>query len=312
MGLIPILLLIRIMVGKDTSILMWTLKALPSGLYFLFAFIAGYWGFFIYNLRHVFGFMYVGATLWSVTKITSLPFFLDHDFRENIRHNSFSFTVYLIASAVLLYFILKAIKARTYHGTPVHLTFPCEKGRYYVIEGGDSKESRWINYHFSGSLHKGNNVHRSMRYAVDFVKLNSFGCYAGGIFPIHVNKHAIYHQKLRSPCEGTVAAVIDGMDNEEPFTGKHPYNVGNHVSIRTGDVHVVIGHMQKGSILVKEGDHVTVGQEIALVGNSGLTEFPHVHIQAMTAGSFPLWQGAGVPILFDGVFPVKNSIIKRP
>jgi len=56
---------------------------------------------------------------------------------------------------------------------------------------------------------------------------------------------------------------------------------------------------------------VRAGQKIALVGNSGLTEFPHLHIQAMKAGDFPIWEGAGVPILFDGAFLVKNHIISK-
>ncbi len=36
-------------------------------------------------------------------------------------------------------------------------------------------------------------------------------------------------------------------------------------------------HMRRGSLLVKEGDQVTRGQKLGLVGVSGKTEFPHLH-----------------------------------
>jgi len=38
-------------------------------------------------------------------------------------------------------------------------------------------------------------------------------------------------------------------------------------------------HMLRGSVIVKKGDTVESGQTLGLVGLSGLTEFPHVHLQ---------------------------------
>jgi hypothetical protein len=56
------------------------------------------------------------------------------------------------------------------------------------------------------------------------------------------------------------------------------YGLGNTVFIDHGDGWVSIyGHMRKGSVGVKPGDHVEAGQPIGLVGLSGLTSFPHVH-----------------------------------
>jgi murein DD-endopeptidase MepM/ murein hydrolase activator NlpD len=37
-------------------------------------------------------------------------------------------------------------------------------------------------------------------------------------------------------------------------------------------------HMRKGSLLVKQGDDVQAGQPIGMIGMSGLSEFPHLHI----------------------------------
>lgn len=44
-------------------------------------------------------------------------------------------------------------------------------------------------------------------------------------------------------------------------------------------------HMAKGSVRVKTGDRVAEGQPIGLVGLSGDTEFPHLHITVRLAGS---------------------------
>jgi murein DD-endopeptidase MepM/ murein hydrolase activator NlpD len=46
-----------------------------------------------------------------------------------------------------------------------------------------------------------------------------------------------------------------------------------------------MGHLSPGGIQVKVGVQVTLGQQIAKVGNSGNTTEPHLHIQAQTIGT---------------------------
>jgi murein DD-endopeptidase MepM/ murein hydrolase activator NlpD len=75
-----------------------------------------------------------------------------------------------------------------------------------------------------------------------------------------------------------------------------------------GDVYVLIGHLQKGSIRVNAGSLVKVGDPIAQVGNSGWTSQPHVHIQAMKISQDSFWKGEGLPVEFDGQNPVKNAL----
>jgi murein DD-endopeptidase MepM/ murein hydrolase activator NlpD len=52
-----------------------------------------------------------------------------------------------------------------------------------------------------------------------------------------------------------------------------------------GGRYLLMGHLSPGSIQVKVGDPVKLGQQIAKVGNSGNTTEPHLHIQAQTIGT---------------------------
>jgi Peptidase family M23 len=81
---------------------------------------------------------------------------------------------------------------------------------------------------------------------------------------------------------GTVWKTRDGIEdvnvNEIGKDTVDKYGLGNTVLIDHGDGWVSIyGHMLKGSVRVKPGDHVEAGQPIGLVGLSGLTSFPHMH-----------------------------------
>ena len=65
---------------------------------------------------------------------------------------------------------------------------------------------------------------------------------------------------------------------------------GNHIMIRCGNVFVLLCHLRKGSSRVRAGDAVTVGQEVAEVGNSGSSIQPHLHLQVMSSDRyFPLF-----------------------
>ena len=83
---------------------------------------------------------------------------------------------------------------------------------------------------------------------------------------------------------GTVVGTRDGMRDvnvgriggPEALKGK---DCGNGVRIRhADDWSIQYCHRRKGSVAVKTGDKVTTGQHLGLVGLSGKTDFPHVHI----------------------------------
>lgn len=88
---------------------------------------------------------------------------------------------------------------------------------------------------------------------------------------------------------GTVKAVRDGM----PDTGlrdAEPGAVagrecGNGVLVAHGDGwETQYCHMRRGSVAVRTGERVERGTPLGLVGLSGNTEFPHLHLTARRAG----------------------------
>lgn len=89
---------------------------------------------------------------------------------------------------------------------------------------------------------------------------------------------------------GTVIRTRDGVEDgsvavigRTTVAGKE---CGNAVVIEhRGNWTTQYCHMRKGSIRVKTGDVVSVGQPIGLVGVSGLTEFPHLHLTVRKNGT---------------------------
>ncbi len=83
---------------------------------------------------------------------------------------------------------------------------------------------------------------------------------------------------------GVVLRLRDGMrDVSVREIGKAAVanrEAGNSVIIdHGGGWHSQYAHLRMGSVAVKEGDSVTAGQKIGLIGLSGETEFPHVHFE---------------------------------
>ncbi|WP_338066047.1 M23 family metallopeptidase [Brevibacterium iodinum] len=70
---------------------------------------------------------------------------------------------------------------------------------------------------------------------------------------------------------------------------------------------VVLCHLQRRSTRVRIGQHVEIGEEIGLRGNSGNSTEPHVHVQAID--SVDIEHAAAVPITFNGTMPSNGGIV---
>lgn len=125
-----------------------------------------------------------------------------------------------------------------------------------------------------------------------------------------------YGQPVLSPVDGTVVALHDGEIDHEARRSQLallPYMLSQGSRLREGvgaiagnyiiisphgsDYYVGIVHLQRGSLCVKPGESVRMGQQLASCGNTGNSTQPHIHIQAMD--SLDLKQAHGIPLLFD-------------
>jgi hypothetical protein len=139
-------------------------------------------------------------------------------------------------------------------------------GLWYTFWGGPD---RLHNYHVDAE---------PQRHAFDFVVWKDGGTCRADCAAL--TDYYAYGQPVLAPAAGEVVAVVDDLPESQPQVGTdadHP--AGNHVVIRVADgEYLFIAHMQPGSIQLAVGDTVQTGQMIGLVGNSGNTSEPHIHI----------------------------------
>jgi murein DD-endopeptidase MepM/ murein hydrolase activator NlpD len=88
--------------------------------------------------------------------------------------------------------------------------------------------------------------------------------------------------EVRAAAAGVVDALRDGMaDSSVDEIGRAAVGgkeCGNAIRLAHGDGWTTwYCHLRRGSLMVRQGDRVEVGQPLALVGLSGDTSFPHLH-----------------------------------
>ncbi|MBI5827297.1 MAG: M23 family metallopeptidase [Deltaproteobacteria bacterium] len=266
------------------------LSAGVAGTALLFILLAGQWLFLSYYLKYAAVFFYLLAVLKSHYRLKRRSIF------SRVKRDGKSGPIKAALLFLFIFLCAVAIKGRYYTGEPVELSFPLKNGRYYVMQGG----SGFLLNAFHG-------FKSSQRYAVDLVKLNLYGNRANGLFPKKLSSYAIFGDTVYSPCDGMVVRSSDGAPDDPRDKGNYKDNpAGNHVIINCKGVYVLIAHMMGNSLHAGKGDNVKAGEPLGNVGNSGNSMEPHLHIQA-TKELIP--GGEGVPILFNGYFPVMNGII---
>ncbi|WP_345514756.1 M23 family metallopeptidase [Brevibacterium aurantiacum] len=132
-----------------------------------------------------------------------------------------------------------------------------------------------------------------------------------------------FGRSVLSPVAGTVVASHDTERDHLSYRGMSSIGytltqkrraeagwlalAGNHVMIRCDGGVVVLCHLQRRSTRVRVGQHVEIGEEIGLCGNSGNSTEPHVHVQAID--SVDIDNAAAVPITFNGAMPSNRGIV---
>ena len=202
----------------------------------------------------------------------------------------------------------------------LNLAFPLGPGNYLVVNGGSDIDT---NAHLM-TLDAGVPRFREWRgqsHGVDIVKLDALGLRARGVLPADPKAYAIYGARVLAPCAGQVLLAVDGLPDMRVPEIDREHLAGNHVMLRCAEpdtnlnsgADVLLGHLQPGTVQVRAGASVAVGDWLGSVGNSGNTGEPHLHVHAQRPGpaGAPLG-GDPLPLLFGGRFPVRGDRIVLP
>ena len=134
-----------------------------------------------------------------------------------------------------------------------------------------------------------------------------------------LDDYGIYGAKVMAPASGTVVSINNDEKDLVPGSDDFQSMAGNHIYLRldgTGTF-LVLAHLKKGSIKVKEGQHVNEGEFLAQVGNSGSSSEPHLHIQhqRQDPSKVSMFLSEGLPLYFRTekgvIMPEKGEYIKR-
>jgi murein DD-endopeptidase MepM/ murein hydrolase activator NlpD len=119
-----------------------------------------------------------------------------------------------------------------------------------------------------------------------------------------VKSYACYSAKVIAVADGTVVETLSTLDDQVPGQLPDPKTItlgnvdGNHVVLDLGhNKYAFYAHLQKGSLLVKQGDHVKRGQVLGLLGNTGNSSGPHLHFHLMDGIS--VLGSSGLPYVID-------------
>jgi len=134
----------------------------------------------------------------------------------------------------------------------------------------------------------------SQKYAIDIARIGDNGKLFIGEGKTSAESNT-FGARIISPVHGVVVFAVDGLEDDK----SKKQLAGNHVINQFGDEeYVALAHFQKGSVQVQIGDTLRVGDEIARAGNSGNSDFPHLHIHVQNTPVYDIKNTLAKPFRF--------------
>lgn len=131
----------------------------------------------------------------------------------------------------------------------------------------------------------------SQKYAADLAAL----CDDGRLFRgdgTRQEDSCTFGLPVLSPVDGEVVLAVDGHADGS----SRDVLPGNHVVIRIGEGrYVALAHFRRGSVLVREGERVRAGQPLAEAGNSGNSDFAHLHVHVQDSAQYDIRASRALP-----------------
>jgi Peptidase family M23 len=173
-------------------------------------------------------------------------------------------------------------------------------GEWQAVAAG---RSVLLSHHYSSST-------PFVRNAVDLVQVVDGRGHDGD--PKRLESWYGFGQPVLAPADGTVVSVSD-VHPDEPIgqTGVTPRH-GNHIVLEIGDHrYAVLAHLRQGSARVSMGEHVQLGQQIAEVGDSGNSLWPHLHFHVQSSPELDD-EARTLSIVFRDVVLTRNGRTSTP
>ncbi len=175
--------------------------------------------------------------------------------------------------------------------------FPSD-GEWTVAHGGRRKAT---NYHHNS---------RKQRFAYDLVVRKNGRQRTGN--GKRNSQFFCYGKPVYAPASGTVIHAVDGVAENPP--GKRGKKGGNGLVLDHGFGETSsLWHFIPGTLTVKKGDKVEVGQYLGKTGNSGSSSGPHIHFHVSTremeASGFAL-PADFVEVYVDGRWQDRNMPVR--
>jgi hypothetical protein len=187
------------------------------------------------------------------------------------------------------------------HETAVVVGRPLRAGPWIAVNGCCGASA-----HRMGIIPINGAFYAAERFAIDFVKLAPDGRVFHGD-PRRLMSWPSYGEDVLSVSPGVVVRARDGIADNDPVGSLPPVSLstvaGNHVVVALGGGRFVLyAHLQPGSLAVQVGDRVRAGQLLGVLGNSGNSDAPHLHLQVM---------GSPSPLASDGL-PYRFRYFRSP
>lgn len=168
-----------------------------------------------------------------------------------------------------------------------------------------------------------------LTYAIDFVAVDDAGRSAPRSWRSWISVEAPerfvgFGRPILAPVSGTVVSAHDGeldhvarrsqlslvpyaLGQTRRVREGLPAIAGNHVVVEIGasGAYVWLAHLRNGTVRVRPGDPVDVGERIAECGNSGNSTQPHLHIQV--TDSLRWTDARGLPVVFRSYRRVRDG-----
>lgn len=260
----------------------------------------------------------LGAMSWAILKLFFAPFgvlaliiFLAYCMTQVARRKSLNglkwvtgilLFVLSLPILMLLNFLPMAYPASIETSTPTLTIRSPFKEDVLVGWGGDSVKDNAPHV-----------IWASERWAYDIVKApESIGSSV-------LTDYGIYGLEVYAPISGEVIGVRDKEEDIPPNSDEFISLEGNYVYLKVYETgtYLLMNHFKKGSIEVKVGDRLEVGDYMGKIGNSGTTSEPHLHIHHQGQDPRKTWHptfAEGLPLYFSSgqerVMPLKGEVLE--